>query len=362
MWTYSTRAALRAFTLIELLVVVAIIAVLMSILLPSLSAAQEAARAVVCGQKLRDLGNGLQTYFSEESDWIPGMNTSGVRTYLYVDPGDLHNAKTPVQPHDWITPILSANMEMKAIRAQRFSEIINEFTCPSQRFYNAILWPDAQAATPDWADFVAQGSWRPLSYLMPVHFQYWGEQQKDQFLAASHLNSSYTVKAKAAPSNWEVRVKDFKSKVTLVGTPSQKVAAADGTRYLDDQLLDFDPSPLPTYFGSFTSSGAWWAGSTTYGVAPGTSNWGNRTVQGAISDGKGQQLELSYRHGGKRGTTGGSARDNKAGINAMYFDGSVRKLNDRQSRNPVLWYPKGGIVQSMAEGMIDVLADGDKIP
>ena len=71
--------AWRAFTLIELLVVVAIIAVLMSILLPSLKAAKESARAVVCGQRQRDIGNGLQTYFTENGDWIPGVNTSGVR-------------------------------------------------------------------------------------------------------------------------------------------------------------------------------------------------------------------------------------------------------------------------------------------
>jgi prepilin-type N-terminal cleavage/methylation domain-containing protein len=55
-----------AFTLIELLVVVALIALLLSILLPSLGRARQQARAVKCLAQLREVGNGMLQYHTEE--------------------------------------------------------------------------------------------------------------------------------------------------------------------------------------------------------------------------------------------------------------------------------------------------------
>ncbi|MCA9244163.1 MAG: DUF1559 domain-containing protein, partial [Phycisphaerales bacterium] len=61
----------RAFTLIELLVVVAIIALLISILLPSLRMARESAKSVKCLSNLRQIGIAMQGYFEENADWFP---------------------------------------------------------------------------------------------------------------------------------------------------------------------------------------------------------------------------------------------------------------------------------------------------
>lgn len=64
---------IKAFTLIELLVVVAIIATLISILLPSLGQARSQARAVVCLSNLRQISHGWHLYADQNNDTsVPG--------------------------------------------------------------------------------------------------------------------------------------------------------------------------------------------------------------------------------------------------------------------------------------------------
>jgi prepilin-type N-terminal cleavage/methylation domain-containing protein/prepilin-type processing-associated H-X9-DG protein len=60
----------RAFTLIELLVVVAIIAVLIAILLPSLNRAKANAVRVKCAAQLKQWGTVITLYAQENQDWF----------------------------------------------------------------------------------------------------------------------------------------------------------------------------------------------------------------------------------------------------------------------------------------------------
>lgn len=69
----------KAFTLIELLVVVAIIALLISILLPSLNRAREQAKAVQCAANMHSTGQAIHTYLAEDK------RNSFPASYQYLD-------------------------------------------------------------------------------------------------------------------------------------------------------------------------------------------------------------------------------------------------------------------------------------
>ncbi len=106
----------RGFTLIELLVVVAIIALLISILLPSLARARELSKRTVCAANLKGTGNGFATYATgNNDDWpIPAHDpatTNGVTQVSYVGQAGLKRgtAGTPDAGETYGPPITAAD-------------------------------------------------------------------------------------------------------------------------------------------------------------------------------------------------------------------------------------------------------------
>lgn len=306
----------RGFTLIELLVVVSIIALLISILLPSLRSAREQAKAVACMANQSGLARGCATYQADWNGWLPGSpGTSGSVLLGREDwAGDEVNIPSErIQTWDWATP-LGLWKHLSGNRSERWGMVVRELLCPSSQFLSKPHYEGQIGPRKGWPI-------QPMvSYNTLRQYMYWPRRDREgtnnwgsraPFVQAQHSVPSDTW----LPQNYQPRIE-------RLGAPSAHVFLSDSARFTHEGQVDHDIDWKGGYGGGWSDGGPTLRPEYLRAFA----------IDRALAP-------LTYRH--KRGKI--------LGLVAAFYDGSGKWMSENQTRFPDPWWPKGTEIPASAD-------------
>lgn len=224
----SQRTSSRAFTLIEVLVVVAIIALLISIMLPSLAAARRVTRAVACRANMHQLGLAM-TMYNNQYGHFPG-----------------HHLRVPTSTEYILWP-LRLMRSMKTSGGSVSSGQHQVFWCPESKYKKhwdgrQRLWSDINTAqVNDCANF-------------DYGYNDWGIGETHSTPGAPNLGLGGHIISK---NSLPIEHKDGEVRVAKIKRPAEMIVIADNDA---DDLVKGQPGTWDTAIDPIDDSGREWPG------------------------------------------------------------------------------------------------------
>lgn len=354
-YSHARPRTAAAFTLIELLVVVSIIGILLGLLLPSLGAAREVARGVVCATNLKQIGYAAVSYASEHNNRLPGSPATTGRSLLndpdaLADPDGIGEKIESVatQPFDWAGPLAYDYLSEHApppTRAGKFRLLngtagdptdplsdgpLGVLRCPSN---HKLSVPFNGAPQPGGVEgFPVTLS---MSYTSAREFFWLGGNSRSR---PSWARDSFwgTKAGTCFYPGWDTLALPggdaYAPVLHRIDHQDKKVFLADGTRFQSQNVetIDHDISADAGYGGAFADSGPWDVDFTR--AWPLGVNAGGEDMSG-----------LSFRHGGPGADELGNGGGTPLG-NVAYWDGHVGMASIDEMRRPEPWLPSGSQV------------------